>query len=128
MYSHIIMLLAGITSSVDRLAPMSECLALCIKTLILGMAIVILSLVLILGIVRYFKLKNAPVVRKELYIKGTDKPVLNDAVNEADDEITAAITAAIIAYRAAEYDNKYTGGFRVVSFRKIKTAQTVRKN
>lgn len=128
MYSQITMLLAGITSSADRPVLLSECLALCIKTWIIGMVIVILALVLILCIVRYFKLKNVPVDAKDLNISETGKPEKNDAVHETDDEIIAAITAAIMTYRAAEFDNKYSGGFRVVSFRKIKTAHTVGKN
>lgn len=38
---------------------------------------------------------------------------------ESDEELAAAITAAVAAFRAAE--GEYTGGFRVVSFRKAKT-------
>lgn len=137
MYSHIIMLAANAVTSIDRSVPMSERLFMGIKTLILGMGIVMLVLAFLWGILELFKVlfydipnkrgTQTPVV-PEIEDIPVSEPVEDYAADSSDDEIIAVISAAITACREAEPDNKYTGGFRVVSFRKQNNAPAVRKN
>lgn len=136
MYSHIIMLLAGAVTSIDRSVPMSERLIMGIKTLVLGMGIVMFILAFLWGILELFKLIfydipnkrkiKTPVIPETVKITADAEPV-EDVINSADDEIIAAISAAIAVYREIESGNEFTGGFRVVSFRKTKPASAFKK-
>ncbi|MHB1151441.1 MAG: OadG family protein [Eubacteriales bacterium] len=138
MYSHIMMLAANAVTSIDRSVPMSERLLMGTKTLLLGMGIVMFILALLWGILELFKVFFYDIPNKRDK-KTQDEPEIEDMPAPAepvpdytddtsDDEIIAAITAAITAYRDIESDSEYTGGFRVVSFKKQKNAPAVRKN
>lgn len=128
LYSQIMMLTSGVSSSMDFTIPMSERLVIGIQTLGLGMGIVMFVLALLWGVLELFKFvfyndnrhKESVPVQPE-----------NHETAANDDEIITAITAAITAYRAASSAGEYTGGFRVVSFKKTNAAKTtpaVRKN
>ena len=58
----------------------------------------------------------------------TAEPVAEPAPAEPDDgELISAITAAVAAYLASEEGGEYTGGFRVVSFRRTGTGSAWNK-
>ncbi len=138
MYSHIIMLAANAVTSIDRSVPMNERLLMGTKTLFLGMGIVLFILALLWGILELFKVffydipnkrdKKTQAVPEIDNIEAISEPAPDDTADTSDDEIIAAITAAITVYRDIESDSKYTGGFRVVSFKKLNNAPAVRKN
>lgn len=138
MYSHIIMLAANAVTSIDRSVPMNERLLMGTKTLFLGMGIVLFILALLWGILELFKVffydipnkrdKKTQAVPEIDNIEAISEPAPDDTADTSDDEIIAAITAAITVYRDIESDSKYTGGFRVVSFKKQNNAPAVRKN
>lgn len=137
MYSNIMMIASGVTTSIDRSVPLSERLVLGLKTLVLGMGIVLVILALLWGILELFKIffydlakkrdKETAVRSEPSVVHEAEKPLQTTTEVESADQIIAAITAAVSFYRKSETD-VYTGGFRVVSFRKIKTVPSVRKN
>lgn len=82
---------------------------------------IIMLIVMIMGKIVGGSAKKSKIEKEELPAPPVPTPA-DDALDvPADDEeeLAAAITAAIAAYRAAE--EQYTGGFRVVSFRKANT-------
>ena len=114
-----------------------ERLEYALQMTLLGMGAVfaVLSLIwLVLVVFKFFlyDLKNrdtkkqstakAPVVEKEV------QPVVSEApvVNSSDDVTVAAIIAAISAYISddPELSKEYTGGFRVVSFKRTRAKAT----
>ncbi|MDD4774776.1 MAG: OadG family protein [Eubacteriales bacterium] len=143
MYTRIMMLSAEMVTSIDRSVPLGERLSMGLKTLLLGMIIVMLVLAFLWGLLELFKyvFYDMPNIKAKIVAESVNKknePVeasaesavssstgsidITDTVELNDDEIIAAITAAITAYREIE-PTGYTGGFRVVSFKKSKATR-----
>ncbi len=118
-----------IGASIDRTIPLADRLAVGVETLIVGMGTVFAVLVILMVILSLFKVffykpENSGVKPEP---KPEPAPVVAEPapapVAQTDDgEIIAAITAAVAAYLDAEAQaggaESYTGGFRVVSFRR----------
>ena len=99
---------------------------------IMGIGIVFLVLALIWGVLELFRVFFYVLPNKKASENAADatpapekapaqpasQPAPAAPVQHTDDSLIAAITAAITAYRAAEGNGTYTGGFRVVSFKR----------
>ena len=92
---------------------------------VMGLGIVFTVLILIWGLLELFKLVfyTIPTRRAEKNVPAVPEieksvPETEPETEEDDGALVAAITAAITAYRASENTEEYSGGFRVVSFRK----------
>ena len=96
---------------------------------LLGMGMIFAVLALLWGILAIFKLvfvkdsKAKKVAPAPKAAEPTQEPVAAPVVQSSDDgELIAVITAAIAAYRAEE-GSADIGGFRVVSFRRVRNTR-----
>ena len=116
--------------------PIGERVAEGFEIFVLGMLMVFAVLALLWGVLAIFKIvfydipqkkkENAEKAAKQAVNTAEDKPV-PVAVTPTEDigAIVAAITAALTAYFAES--GEYSGGFRVVSFRKSQTGSAWNK-
>lgn len=118
----------------SALAISSENLKLMWQTPLLGMLMVFAVLALLWGVLAIFKLvfagkmpkadkekKPAPVKKQQEAAK-EEAPavtVTTQKAEQSDAELCAVITAAVAAYMA-EDNTEYVGGFRVVSFKRVR--------
>ena len=117
----------------SALALSADTVKLLWQTPLLGMLMIFSVLGLLWAILSVFKLifvgatpkekkpveKKAPEKKPEPPKAETPAPVATAApAAQSDDELIAVITAAVAAYMAEE-GTEYTGGFRVVSFKRV---------
>ncbi len=111
-----------------------ETLVMAGETVVLGMGMIFAVLSTLWAILAVFKLVFAGPTPKEKKPEAKDEaqPVVAPAaptppaapVAETNDaELVAIITAAVAAYMAEE-GTEYTGGFRVVSFKRVRGGRT----
>lgn len=120
----------------DKTLPMfsSEAWSYAGQTALLGMGMIFAVLGLLWGLLSVFKLvftEKTPKAPKPVKVKAADdKPAekvenkvapapVAAAATQDDGALIAVLTAAIAAYMA-ESGEEYTGGFRVVSFTRVK--------
>lgn len=117
----------------SALAISSENLKLMWQTPLLGMLMVFAVLALLWGVLAIFKLIFAgktPKADKEKKQASEKKPreaareegpavTETQTAGQSDAELCAVITAAVAAYMA-EDNTEYAGGFRVVSFKRVR--------
>jgi sodium pump decarboxylase gamma subunit len=100
---------------------------------LLGVGMVFAVLAVLWAILGIFKLVFAPKPKAPIIPKTESKPkpavqpvaapAAVPAVQSDDAELVAIITAAVAAYMAEE-GTEYTGGFRVVSFKRVRGGRT----
>lgn len=117
------MINTALTATAIALTP--KTLELMWLTPLFGMAMVFAVLTILWGVLAIFKMIFAkPEPKKKEAPKAPVAPVAPVAEPEpvaysaGDDELIALITAAVAAYISSEEPDAYTGGFRVVSFRR----------
>ena len=105
----------------------AETLTMMWQTVVLGMGMVFVVLALLWGILSVFKLVFAgkspkePKPVKQKVEKPAAKVTQAPAVKKQDDgELVAVITAAVAAYMAESGEQVPVGGFRVVSFTRVR--------
>lgn len=107
----------------------AETLTMMWQTVVLGMGMVFAVLALIWGILAIFKYIFAgktpkepkPVKEKPVEKKAAPAPAPAPApVQQNDGELVAIITAAVAAYMAESGETAPEGGFRVVSFTRVR--------
>lgn len=110
----------------------AETLTMMWQTVVLGMGMIFAVLGLLWAILSVFKLvfagkspkepkpvKVKPVKEKPVAKAETKAPAAPVATAQDDGALIAVITAAVAAYMA-ESGEEYTGGFRVVSFTRVR--------
>lgn len=102
------------------------------RTLIFGAGIAALAVLCILGMYSLYKIFSGKFGKKQAAGPVTEEiPEFSGSGSGgsvlSDTELAAVIAAAVAAYRETE-DREYTGGFRVVSFRKTKRTSVYGKN
>lgn len=97
---------------------------------LLGMLMVFAALALLWGILAIFKAifagktpsEKKPEVEKTTPVQETPSPVADE--QSGDEELVAVITAAVAAYMSDEGDPAANGGFRVVSFKRVREGRS----
>ena len=117
----------------SALALTAETVELMWQTPLLGMGMVFAVLALLWAVLAIFKLvfvgatPKAPKPVKEKPVEQAPvqtAPVAAPATQSNDAELVAIITAAVAAYIAEEGTDAYSGGFRVVSFKRVRGGRT----
>jgi sodium pump decarboxylase gamma subunit len=106
-----------------------ERLVYSLEMTLLGLGAVFSVLAIIWAVLALFKVFSTPSAKKEATKEKANAPVpeavpntVTEAEESGDDATVAAIMAAISAYISSDekLSEEYSGGFRVVSFKKVR--------
>lgn len=125
-------MLSNLSMMPSALALTYETIELMWQTPLLGMGMVFAVLAILWGVLAIFKLVFAgktPKEPKPVKVKPVEQTsaqtVTPAPVAQSNDaELVAIITAAVAAYMAEEGTDAYSGGFRVVSFKRVRGGRT----
>ncbi|MBO5204307.1 MAG: OadG family protein [Clostridia bacterium] len=125
-------MLSNLSMMPSALALTYETIELMWQTPLLGIGMVFAVLAILWGVLAIFKFVFAGKTPKEPKPVNV-KPVEQTSVQTVapapvaqsnDAELVAIITAAVAAYMAEEGTDAYSGGFRVVSFKRVRGGRT----
>ncbi len=125
-------MLSNLSMMPSALALTYETIELMWQTPLLGMGMVFAVLAILWGVLAIFKLVFAgktPKEPKPVKVKPVEQTSVQTVApapvaQSNDAELVAIITAAVAAYMAEEGTDAYSGGFRVVSFKRVRGGRT----